>query len=87
MRALNHNGLPLKLVDLLAAEGTAWRADELADRLTAPRDSVNRALERLRDRGLVESRQDWVAYERKPRIEIEVPVMVWRVTDAGREAL
>lgn len=54
---LKPDGLPAKLVDLLAIEGGWWHEAALCDRLGAERDSVIRALYRLREAGRVEMRR------------------------------
>lgn len=55
-KRLHRNGIPIRLVDLLETDGGWLTLDYMAMKLDEKEESVERALIRLRDRGLVETR-------------------------------
>jgi hypothetical protein len=53
---LNRRGLPARLLDFLETDGGWLTTDGLAMALDEQRNSVDKALDRLKQRGLVENR-------------------------------
>ena len=85
--------VPTRIIELLGSEGGWWTVDQLCGRLDAPLPSVRRSVYRLRDRGLLRSRETfksgkwirevgrgkWSRYEPGQRIDVDwtTPVNEW----------
>lgn len=57
MKSMHSNGIPVRLLDLLETDGGWLTVDGIAVGLDVKPESVSRALYRLRNTGLVESRR------------------------------
>lgn len=65
-KRLATNGIPVRLMDLLETDGGWLTLDYMAMKLDEREESVEKALVRLRDRGLVEDRMFELALECPP---------------------
>lgn len=85
-KRLLRDGIPARLMDLLETDGGWLTVDYLAMRLDAKPESVESALTRLRDRGLVESRVEELASRESTRVPTVYASGQWNAfTDSRRE--
>lgn len=67
-KQLHPHGIPVRLMDLLETDGGWLTLDYMAMKLDEKVESVERALIRLRDRGLVETRVEELASRPSGRV-------------------